>query len=446
MSALAVRRHIELDYAPRAQFLPFHNRTQRWACMVCHRRAGKTVAAINDMVKRAVIENKPDGRYAFIAPLRTQVKDIAWNYLKRFSAPLLAGEPNESDLRVTLVNGPSIRLYGADNPDAMRGAYLDGATLDEYGDMRPSVWGDVIRPMLADRLGWATFIGTPKGKNGFHDIWAGDGKTRLGAQRDPAWFAMMLRASESGIIPQAELDAMLLDMGADRYMQEMECSFEAAIRGAFYGEEMHRALDGNRIRPLPLERAVKVHTGWDLGLRDSTAIWFIQCIGSERRWIDYYEASGVGLDHYAQVIEDKKRSVKNPNGYLYGNHYFPHDIEVRELTSGQSRKDTLQGLGIEVTTVPQHNVLDGINAVRRALDVSFIDPERCGRGLEALRQYRREYDDRLKDWRQNPLHDWSSHGADAARTFVVGHDEPAPERTEDRHRRNRGAELSAWGV
>lgn len=433
------RREIEIDYAPRHQFLPFHDRTQRWACLVCHRRSGKTVSNINDLVRRAVVENKPDGRYGYVAPLRTQVKDIAWTYLKKYAQPLLAVDPNESELWVKLLTGAVIRLYGADNPDSLRGPYFDGVVLDEFADMRPSLWGEVIRPMLTDRQGWATFIGTPKGKNGFWDVWQS-------AKKNPEWYTLMLRASESGIIPQAELDAALIDMGSDRYMQEFEVSFEAAIKGAFYAEELRRAQEQNRIRPIPVERALRVHTAWDLGLRDSTAIWFVQCIGREVRWIDYYEASGVGLDHYVEILENRKRSVKNPDGYLYGNHYFPHDIEVRELTSGLSRKETLESLGIEVTVVPQHAVLDGINAMRRTLDRSFIDPDRCQRGLEALRQYQREYDERLKDYKMNPLHNWASHGSDAARSFVVGHDEPDLPRQEDRHRRNREVAQSAWGV
>lgn len=435
----AIARHIEIDYTPRWQFVPFHERTKRWACLVCHRRAGKTVADINDLIRRAITEGKNDGRYAYLAPYRSQVKDLAWEYLKRFARPLFAEEPNESELRVRLLNGAIIRLYGADNPDALRGPYLDGVVLDEFADMRPSLWGDVIRPMLTDRLGWATFIGTPKGKNLFWEVWTA-------ALKNPDWYTLMLRASDSGILPQPELDAALLDMGTDRFMQEFECSFEAAIQGAFYAEELGRAAKENRIRPLQYEHAVRVHTAWDLGISDSTAIWFVQCVGQERRWIDYYETSGVGLDHYVAKLEEKKRSPSNPDGYLYGNHYFPHDIAVRELTTGSSRKETLEGLGIEVTVVPQHNVLDGINAHRRVLDRSFIDPEKCHRGLESWRQYRREYNERLKDWSQKPLHDWASHGADAGRTFSVGHDEPIPEKQEDRHRRNRDAPPSAWGV
>jgi hypothetical protein len=768
MSAPRPKRTIELDYTPRSLLLPYHQRTQRWACLVCHRRFGKTVGVINDQIKKAITLKRPDGRIGYIAPYRGQAKEVAWNYLKKYSMPLWAAEPSESELRVTLLNGASIRLYGGDNPDAIRGGYFDDVVMDEFADQRAGLWGNVVRPMLADREGSATFIGSPKGKNEFWEI-------HRKAQRDPSWFSMLMPASESGILPQSELDAMLVDMGVDRYMQEVECfkpdaivvcadqakpisdvrvgdcvlthrgrfkrvtallkqsfagqmvcidsfgsrkivctpehpiyvcdpanqtyawkkaiditkgdwlvtprmdvrangiiseplakviawyvsegnvssnrvtfsigahepefvadvcnaldacgqeydlktanavtmiginsvvlgdflvgqcgslaankrlplallrgheevvwnalingdgcihepkigrtpvyaytttsiglaqqvqilgtalgytgtytvrassrtempdgrfivggesycvqmrktfavdrfvnktrsakngglglvkavsseeyigdvynlsvaqdesytvngravhncSFEAAIHGAFYAEEMRRASDQGRIRPLQVERAVRVHTAWDLGFADSTAIWFIQCVGTERRLIDYYETSGVGLDHYAEVLDSKKRTKANPDGYLYGTHYLPHDIAVHELTSGQSRKDTLEGLGIEVTIVPPHAVLDGINAVRRMLDRSFIDPVKCERGLEALRNYKREYDEKLKDWKSNARHDWTSHGADALRMFAVAHDEPDLPKQEDRHRRSREASQSAWAV
>ena len=439
MHAQAVRR-IQLDYAPRSLLLPYHARKQRWACLVCHRRFGKTVGVLNDQIKRGITLGRPDGRLGYIAPYRGQAKEIAWAYLKRFSEPLWGAEPSESELKVSLLNGATIRLYGGDNPDAIRGGYFDDVVLDEFGDQRPGLWSNVVRPMLADRKGTATVIGTPKGKNEFWDL-------HQRAVRNPdAWYSLLMPASKSGVIPQAELDDMLLEIGTDRYMQEMECSFEAAIHGAFYGEELRRANEQGRIRSLPVERAVRVHTAWDLGLRDSTAIWFIQCVGPERRLIDYYETSGVGLDHYVEVLEQKKRSKSNPDGYLYGTHYFPHDIAVKELASGQSRRDTLEQLGVEVAVVDQHAVLDGINAVRRMLDRAWIDPVRAERGLEALRNYRREYDERLKDWKSNPLHDWASHGSDALRMFAVAHDEPDLPKQEDRHRREREAPTSAWAV
>jgi phage terminase large subunit len=405
------RQRVELEYRPRRQFKPFHDRKQRWACLVAHRRAGKTVATINDTIMRAVRDAKPDGRYAYIAPLYNQAKDIAWAYLKHYAYPLLADSPNESELRVDLLNGSRIRLYGADNPDRLRGIYLDGVILDEFGDMKPAIWTDVLRPALSDRKGWATFIGTPKGKNEFWDVWNR-------AQSDQEWFALMLKASETDLIDAEELAEARKQMGQDQFEQEYECSFEAAIKGAFYADELRRAADEGRIGKVAIDRGLQVDTAWDLGVSDSTAIWFIQTLGKERRIIDYYEASGVGLDHYAAVLKEK--------GYVYRDHYLPHDIAVKELSTGKSRLETLRQLGIEAKVGEASSVMDGINAVRRMLDQCWFDAERCGRGIEALKQYRREYDDKLKDWKLRPLHDWTSHAADALRTFATGFEEQYP--------------------
>jgi phage terminase large subunit len=405
------KKKIQIDYAPRKQFLDYHNRTQRFAILVCHRRAGKTVASLNDLIMRAA--QTPNGRFAYIAPFYSQAKDVAWEYLKHYSAPLLADSPNESELRVDLVNGARIRLYGADNADRLRGLGFDAIVADEFADWRSGVWSEILRPALADRQGWVTFIGTPKGKNEFWQLWNI-------AKGSESWFRLELKASETGLIVADELVASREAMSKDQYAQEWECSFDAAITGAFYAEELERAKAEKRITKLPIERAIPVHTAWDLGISDSTAIWFIQCVGKERRLIDYYEASGVGLDHYAKVLEEKN--------YVWGDHFFPHDVANKELSTGHSRVDTLRGLGIEPEIVPQAAVLDGINAVRRLLDSAWIDPNRCERGFEALKQYRREWDDKLKTWKLRPRHDWSSHGADALRTFAMGFEErkPAP--------------------
>jgi phage terminase large subunit len=198
---------------------------------------------------------------------------------------------------------------------------------------------------------------------------------------------------------------------------------------------MRAILAEGRITDLEINKDVRVHTAWDLGLSDSTAIWFIQCVNRERRLVDYYEASGVGLDHYVQVLTEKRIA----GGYKCGEHYFPHDIKVKEFTSGKSRLNTLAGMGIEATVVPQSNVLDGINVVRRMLGRIWIDGDRCERGIEALRQYRREWNDNLKDWSKAPLHDFSSHGADSLRTFACGFDD-GPVGSSDPHRRGRQGE------
>ena len=405
---------IDSKYRARKQFRRFHRRTQRWAILVCHRRAGKTVATLNDLIIRALQCPLPRPRYAFVFPQRNQAKDATWAELKNYTEGMWGSPPYENELRVELLNGATIRLYGADNPDALRGAYFDGVVLDEFSQMKPDVWSMVVRPMLADRMGWATFIGTPRGKNEFHRIYTE-------ALKDQDWFHMMLRASDSGLITPEEMESLAKEYAGrpDEYAQEFECQWEAAIRGAFYAAEMRAMLAEGRIGDIEINKDVRVHTAWDLGVSDSTAIWFIQCVGRERRLVDYYEASGVGLDHYVQVLNEKRLKY----GFKFGEHYLPHDIIHREFTSGKSRRDALAGMGIEATVVPQSNVLDGINVVRRMLGRTWIDATRCERGIEALRAYRREWSDNLKDWSKAPLHDFASHGADALRTFACGFDD-----------------------
>lgn len=404
-------RTVVIPYAPRAAFLPYHNRTARWSVLVAHRRAGKTVACVNDLIRAAITCPRPDGRYAYIAPLFNQSKDVAWNYVKEYARPLLAGPPNESELRVDLVNGARIRLYGADNPDRLRGLYLDGVVLDEYADMHPAVWGEVVRPALADRQGWATFIGTPKGRNAFYDLYER-------GQSQPDWFSTRLRASETGILPQSELDAARQDMTPEQYDQEFECSFDAAILGAYFGKEIASAERDGRICDVPYEPSLPVHTAWDLGVGDSTAIWFFQVAGGEVRVIDHYEASGHGLQHYVGVLAAR--------GYQYGQDFVPHDAKVRELGTGRTRVETLLGLGRRPTVIPLAGVEDGINAARLTLARCWFDRTKCAQGLEALRQYRADYDEKARVFKNAPKHDWTSHSADAFRYLALAWREIAP--------------------
>jgi phage terminase large subunit len=400
---------ITLPYTPRSIMLPFHDRTERFACLVAHRRCGKTVAAVNDLIRDAFVIPRENVRVAYIAPYFNQSKAIAWDYVKQFTAPIPGMKYNESELRADFPNGARLRLFGADNYDSMRGLYFDAVVLDEPADFPVSAWPTVIRPALSDRKGKATFIGTPKGKN---DFW----ETYHNAQTDPNWFCAMHKASETHILDDEELAEALRTMGEDRYAQEFECSFEAAIQGAYYGTEMKRVTEESRIMRVPYDRALGVITAWDLGVGDSTAIWFAQVVGSgaEFRIIDYYENSGVGLDHYARVLQDK--------GYIYDSHILPHDVQVKELGTGKSRLETLDALGIRpVEVAPKLMIDDGIQAVRSMLDKCYFDAERCDRGIEALRQYQRDFDEKGKTWRGRPKHDWTSHGADAFRYLAVGY-------------------------
>ena len=413
---------VNLHIQARDQFLPYLNRTERWACVIAHRRAGKTVACVMDLVKKAIEHKGREPRFAYVAPTYTQAKDVAWTYLKEYTAAIPGIEKSESELSVTLPhNGARIRLYGAENYDRIRGLYLDGVVIDEAGDIDPRAWPEVIRPALSDRAGWATFIGTPKGRNAFYD-------THLLAEANDNWFSGKLRASETGIIAAGELADARTTMTPEQYAQEYECSFDAAIVGAYYGRDMEQAEKEKRIGRVPHEKSSDVFAAWDLGIGDAMAIWLGQVIGREWHWIGYYENTGFGLDHYVDWIKALPYKVHT--------HYLPHDGEARELQTGKSRKQYLEERGFECVIVPRHNVDDGINAARMRFNRMWFDEANCGKGLDCLRMYRAEFDDKHQVLKSRPLHDWASHGADAFRCGVMGADEATKEEPAKRRKLN----------
>ncbi len=402
-------RRILIPYSPRAAFQPYHASDKRYTITVAHRRAGKTVARINKLIQKAAICELSNPRFGYLAPTFVQAKDIAWLYLKHYSAPILAlgGKVNESELSVVFPhNGATVRLYGAENAERMRGLYFDGLGIDEAQGIAPTVLTQVVLPALADRKGWLDISGTPKGWGNLL------GQTFKQAQTDPAWFVQVLKASETGILDPDELANLKAMMPANEYEQEMECSFDAAITGAYYAAELQQADKDGRITSVPHDPMLKTHTAWDLGISDSMTIWFYQTVGREIRVIDYYEASGYGLDHYAKVLSEK--------GYHYGTHYGPHDIQVRELGSGKSRWEVARSLGLTFSVVKQMEVADGINAARMTIPRMWFDKVKTAQGLDALRQYREKIDEK-RQVSMGPLHDWSSHAADAFRYLCVGH-------------------------
>ena len=403
---MAEAERIVIPYAPRRQFLPFHATDKRWRIIVAHRRAGKSVACINELIRAALMCDKPEPRVAYVAPLFKQAKDVAWSYLKEYTRDIPGRTVNESELRVDLPNGGRVRLYGADNPDALRGLYLDAVVLDEFADMRPRFLPEVIRPALSDRRGSLTLIGTPKGHNEFFDRYEA-------AQGDAEWFHMMLKASETGIVDAEELASAAKLMSEAQYAQEYECSFEAAIEGAYYGMALEKATQEGRIAALPHNPALPVYTAWDLGVGDDTSIWFAQRSGGWLHIIDHYATNGQPASHYVDVLRGKP--------YQYATHFLPHDADNREWTNGKSRLDNLRALGLQnCKIIPRIAVDDGINAVRLLLPTCRFDAEKCKSGLESLRQYRREFDENKRVFKPSPLHDWTSHDADAFRYLAVG--------------------------
>jgi len=402
---------VKIPYKPRPLQKEMHKELKRWNVLVMHRRFGKTVWAVNQLIKTTLTCPLPRPRTAFVAPTFAQAKRIAWDYVKFYAGVIPGVQFNETELRADFPNGGRLMLLSAENPDALRGIYLDECVFDEFGMQNPRVWGEVVRPALSDRQGSACFLGTPAGHNHFFDLL----ETAKGqiAEKSDDWYFKICKASETGIVKEGELEAAQAQMTPEQYEQEYECSFTAAIIGAYYGKLLTDADDSGRISRVPYDPAYPVHTAWDLGINDATAIWFAQVFrGGAIHVIDYYESSGVGLDHYADILSKKD--------YHYGDHLAPHDVEVRELGSGKSRVETAYSLGIKFRVVPKMKVADGINAARMLIPKCYFDRDRCGDGIEMLRQYRQEWDDRRKIFRDHPRHDYTSHAADAFRYLAVG--------------------------
>lgn len=408
---------IYTGYKPRPHQEYLHSRLKRFNVLVCHRRFGKTVFSINEMIDRGLRNPMRNPQYAYIAPTYGQAKRVAWTILKDAVRNIPGVKINESELRVDIPrpSGDYIRfvLLGAENPDAIRGMYFDGVVLDEFATMDPTTWTQVVRPALSDRKGWAIFISTPKGTNAFHKMY-------LHAKQEAGeWFAAMFRASETKIIPESELKAARATMSQEEYDQEYECSFTAALVGAYFGKEMATAQREGRILNFPIETGYPVDVGWDLGMDDSTSLWFTQSVGREVRAIDYLEVNGKGLPEIAKLVKEKP--------YVYRDFFLPHDISVRELSlgEGKTRLDTL--LKFNLTQRHNHIVVpkvkkkeDSIHAARMLLPKVVFHEDNCAYGIEALRSYERVYDSKEGIFKATPRRNWATHGADAFQQLAMG--------------------------
>ena len=374
---------IKIPYTPRPLQKKLHKELQqkRWAVLVMHRRFGKTVMAINHLLRDAILNTQVNPRYAYIAPTYRQAKMIAWDYLKQFAGTIPNARFHETELRCDLPNGARIMLLGAENIHAIRGIFLDGCVMDEYADMPESMFPEVVRPALSDRKGYGIVIGTPRGMSAFYELYEA-------AQADKHWFVKTYKASQTKILDDEELESAKSAMSTDQYNQEFECSWVANVPGSVFGKELQEAQEKGRIASVPYDPTCKVDTWWDLGVGDSTVGWFTQSVGRAVHVIDFYENRGEGLPHYAKMLSEKE--------YFYGSHNAPHDIEVRELGSGKSRREVAWDLGLNFRVVPKLPLEDGIHAAQMLIPRCWFDKGNCGPGLEALRQYHRAYNERLR--------------------------------------------------
>lgn len=375
---------------------------KRYNILVIHRRAWKTVTAICLLLYKALNEK---WNYWYIAPTYKQSKAIAFDLLTKFANKIPDSKINISELTIELFNGSKIRLFGADNPDSLRGLDLKGVIFDEYAQQPPSIYSEIVFPMINANNGWVLWIGTPKGKNNFYELYER-------ARKDEKYYVKLLTIEDTQLLNEEQLASAKSEMSDDEYNQEYMCSWDASIKGAYYSDQMQQARKEWRISFVPYEPAIQVNTFWDLWINDTMVIWFIQIRGKEVRVIDFYENSWEWFEHYIQLLRKK--------GYDYGTHYFPHDIEVRELQSGTSRRDFLVRNGItNIKIVPKVSIMDGIEAVRRVLKYCYFDEKNCYRGIEALTQYHKEYDEKNRIYRSSPKHDWSSNSADGFRYFAL---------------------------
>ena len=407
-----IELELDLGYRPRDPQLLIHDAVikNRFTVVVAHRRMGKTVSAIIHLIDDALNNKQKDPRYAYIAPTYAQAKRVAFDYLCEYTRPLGA-KINIAELRVDFM-GKRISLYGSDNGDSLRGQYFDGVVLDEIGDQNPKIWTEIVRPALADRRGWCLFIGTPKGNNHFADF-----KDR--ALKGNGWKFLEFKASETNVLDPTELADAKAEMGEDKYKQEFECSFDAPVEGAYYGQLLNEADEDNRVTTIPRDEIARLVCSWDLGISDSTCIWVAQVVGKEIQLIDATENHGVGLDYYVSWLREK--------GYDKAQQILPHDVNVREMSTGKSRKEVLMDAGLEIHVAPKLSVADGIQAVRRMLPRCWFDKEGTKEGLSAIRNYRRQFDEKRNVFFDTPLHDWASHYADSFRYLAIGLNEVDPE-------------------
>ncbi len=394
---------VKIKIIPRKAFVAYLKRVARWACLVVHRRGGKTFVCIQDLIYRANTHKRPGPplRYAYIAPTRDQAKDIAWAYLVRYASKIPGIEINKAELTIGIPDRWQVRLYSGDNYERMRGLYMDGVVVDESADIDPRAWYEVIRPCLTDYKGWATFIGTPKGKNSFYET-----AEKARENEDGKWFYLMLRASESGLIDAEELDDIRANTPEAIYQQEMECDFSVALQGAIYAKHLSRVRTAKRVCRVPYDAGLPCWTLWDLGSPRNTSVWTVQLTGSEIRLLH--------CDAAKDWTTGERVAEMLGRGYNYAGHLVPHDGAALQK-GGITYAEELERAGLRnVRTIPRTADPNArIHRIIALMPSMWFDEDGCEIGLKALEAYHRSYDSKKRMFSDTPYHDWASHPCDA---------------------------------
>lgn len=392
---------------------------------VWHRRSGKDITDLNLVIREALREPQI---ITYVFPTLVMGRQILWEgmdnegnkFIEHYvPKEVLAKEPNDSRMTINFKNGSIFRVGGSDKPDSLRGGNTKLFILSEWSEQDPYTW-TVIRPILLANKGKVVFNYTPKGDNHAK-------RTAEIAQTEASWWFQKLTVDDTKLFTPEELAQELRELikeygdveGRAKYEQEYMCSFEAPVVGSYYGEQMIKAASSNRIGPVPYDTSYPVHTAWDIGIGDSTAIWFYQQSGTSVRLIDYYASSGVGVEHYAEVMKGTVEGYERMKEYVYERHYAPFDIENQDWSTGKTRLEVAQNYGINFRVVPKVSKEEGIQAVRNLLSRCYFDLANCEDGIASLKNYQKEWDEKNKVYRAYPKHDWSSHGADAFRYLAM---------------------------
>ena len=393
------------------------------AMAVWHRRAGKDDIALHSA---AIAMHKRVGNVWHCLPEYGQGRKALWTAVNPHTGKRRIDEAfpqklrestNDNEMFIRFRNGSTWQIIGSDRYDATVGAGVMGITYSEWALANPSAWA-YHRPMLQENDGWALFITTPRGRNHAYDLAKHAGHT-------PGWFFQTLTARDTGALSEAALAEALaeyralygVDVGTAQFRQEYFCDWNAAVLGAFYASEMAQVRSEGRISEIDALSDRPVHRAWDIGVTDDTSIWWFQIVGMQIFVLDHYAASGAGVEHYAEVVEERERK----HGWAHGDDLVPHDAKVKEWGSGRTRVETMRQLGLNPILVPLASVQDGINAVRRTLPLCVFHPRCEDGGISALEQYRREWDDEKKAFKPTEVHDWTSHPADAFRYLSLGY-------------------------
>lgn len=409
---------IKIQYEPRKWAEGFHASIKRWIVLVLHRRAGKTTAVLNHLQRDCI--RIPESVFAYIGPTYKQSKRVAWDIAKRISKDIPGVLYHESELTIKYPNGSKLILVGSDNPDSLRGLALWGVGFDEYSQQPSNIFSEIISKALADHLGYAIFFGTPKGKNEFHRIYKS-------ALSNPEWTVVFKTIDDSLADEHGEtidnLRVALADdkklvaqglMTEDEFNQEWYCSFEAAIKGAYYAVQISQARKEGRIKLVPYDPSLKVHIVSDLGVGQNFASGFFQKSGGETRLIDYWEGSNKdGIPQAIKAFKDKP--------YIYGTWFLPHDAQAASIDTGKTRVQTAKNLwpNINIAVIPKLSVDDGIGRARIMFSHLWINESTCQLFLDYILQYRQEWDEEKGMFKEKPEHDFTSHAADVLRGAAV---------------------------